>query len=122
MNHSVHRDVDAARWREGDEGHEFHAGTGRKGGNEGDTARVEGLDAPRHVYIWYGGSPVAGAAYAGAGVLKSGGGCGRVPITRQGRGGGGAVGRETGYGDRMERQPDDRGQPRRERDHIETVR
>lgn len=28
MNHSVHRDVDAARWREGDEGHEFHAETG----------------------------------------------------------------------------------------------
>lgn len=66
-----------------------------------------------HIYIWYGGSPVAGAAYAGAGVLKSGGGCGRVPITRQGRGGGGAVGRETGYGDRIERQPDDRGQSRR---------
>lgn len=37
-----------------------------------------------HTYIYGGGSPVAGAAYAGAGVLKSGGGCGRVPITRQG--------------------------------------
>ncbi|KYN14811.1 hypothetical protein ALC57_12920 [Trachymyrmex cornetzi] len=61
-----------------------------------------------YMYIWYGGSPVAGAAYAGAGVLKSGGGCGRVPITRQGRGGE----RETGYGDRIERQPDDRGQSR----------
>jgi hypothetical protein len=37
-----------------------------------------------YIYIYADGSPVAGAAYAGAGVLKSGGGCGRVPITRQG--------------------------------------
>lgn len=52
------------------------------------------------MYIEHGSSPVAGAAYAGAGVLKSGGGCGRVPITQQGRGGGGVVDerRATGIG------------------------
>lgn len=34
--------------------------------------------------IYDSSSPVAGVEYAGAGVLKSGGGCGRVPITRRG--------------------------------------
>lgn len=33
MNHSVHRDVDAARWREGGEDREFHTEAGLEGGS-----------------------------------------------------------------------------------------
>jgi hypothetical protein len=55
MNHSVHRDVDAARWREGDEARapsSMPRQIGKGVGGEG-TARVEGLDAPRRIIYTY---------------------------------------------------------------------
>lgn len=91
MNHSVQCDVDAARWREGETrgaASSMPEKGAREGGGKGDHRlawRKGWMHPVSHIYMYThgSGSPVAGAAYAGAGVLKSGGGCGRVPITRR---------------------------------------
>ena len=74
------REKERKREREREEGRgaELLVGGSRTGG------RVRG-GWMHPLWCMYGGSsPVAGVEYAGAGVLKSGGGCGRVPITRRG--------------------------------------
>lgn len=73
--------------------------------------------------IYGSSSPVAGVEYAGAGVLKSGGGCGRVPITRRGWGAGGSVSERGSKGGLAPEWMDggSHGQSEGERDHTETV-